>query len=121
MMLAMTDHVERNRREWNRWAENWVEPGRHNWSVTEMMWGTLEAPEKDLGLLGDVAGKHVLELGCGTAYFSSWLVRRGAHAIALDVSERQLETALFLQSEFGISFPLLRANAEQVPDPQREL
>ena len=34
--------------------------------------------ESELGVLGDVAGKDVVELGCGTAYFGAWLARRGA-------------------------------------------
>lgn len=29
-------------------------------------------------MLGDVRGLDVAEPGCGTAYFSAWLARRGA-------------------------------------------
>jgi SAM-dependent methyltransferase len=111
----MSEHLERNRREWNRWADNYVEPGRRNWSRSEVAWGELKARESDLKLLGDVAAKDVLELGCGTAYFSSWLARRGARPVGLDLSERQLETARLFQREFGLVFPLVQANAEQVP------
>ena len=111
----MDDHLARNRREWNRWAPDWVERGRRSWSQAEITWGSLEVVESDLGLLGDVAGKRVLELGCGTAYFSSWLARRGATVLGLDLSEHQLESALLLQREFKVSFPLIQANAEQVP------
>jgi hypothetical protein len=35
-------------------------------------------PEQQLGVLGDVRGLDVVELGCGTAYFCVWLARRGA-------------------------------------------
>jgi len=111
----MNEHLERNRCEWNRWADNWVEPGRRDWSRSEITWGILEAQESDLRLLDDVTAKDVLELGCGTAYFSSWLARRGARPVGLDLSERQLETARLLQREFGLVFPLVQANAEQVP------
>ena len=34
-------------------------------------------PESELGVLGDVDGMDVIELGCGTAYFAAWLARRG--------------------------------------------
>jgi len=111
----MSDHLVRNHREWNRWATDWVGPGRRDWSRAEITWGSLEIHESDLRLLGDVAGKDVLELGCGTAYFSSWLARRGAKVIGLDLSERQLATALSFRREFGIDFHLVQANAEQVP------
>jgi SAM-dependent methyltransferase len=44
-------------------------------------------------LLGDVHGLDVLELGCGTAYWSAWLQRRGARPIGLDLTPAQLATA----------------------------
>ena len=38
-------------------------------------------PESDVGMIpDDLAGKDVIELGCGTAYVSAWLARRGAQA-----------------------------------------
>jgi SAM-dependent methyltransferase len=49
-------------------------------------------PEEELGLLGDVRGLDVLELGCGTAYWSAWLQRRGARPIGLDLTSAQLAT-----------------------------
>ena len=47
--------------------------------------------ERELRLLGDVKGKRVLDLGCGSGQASIALARQGAHAIALDASARQLE------------------------------
>jgi SAM-dependent methyltransferase len=46
--------------------------------------------ERELRLLGDVKGKRVLDLGCGSGHASIALARQGAHAIALDASARQL-------------------------------
>ena len=37
-------------------------------------------------MLPDVAGNDVVELGCGTAYFSAWLARRGARPVGVDVT-----------------------------------
>jgi 2-polyprenyl-3-methyl-5-hydroxy-6-metoxy-1,4-benzoquinol methylase len=37
-------------------------------------------------VLGDVAGLDVVELGCGTAYFSAWLARAGARPVGVDVA-----------------------------------
>jgi ubiquinone/menaquinone biosynthesis C-methylase UbiE len=74
-------------------------------------------PESELNVLPDVAGKDVIELGCGTAYFSSWLARRGARPVGVDITPAQLETARRMQGETGIEFPLLEANAEAVPLP----
>ena len=68
-------------------------------------------------MLGDVDGLDVVELGCGTGYFSAWLARRGARPVGVDVTPAQLETARRLQAETGIEFPLVEASAEDVPLP----
>jgi len=65
----------------------------------------------------EVAGRDVIELGCGTAYWSAWLTRRGARVTGIDNSARQLETARELQREHGLVFPLLHGSAEAVPLP----
>ncbi len=71
--------------------------------------------ETDVRVLGAIDGLDVVELGCGTAYFSSWLVRHGAKPVGVDVTPAQLETARRFQQEMGIDFPLMEANAEAVP------
>ena len=74
-------------------------------------------PEQQLGVLGDVRGLDVAELGCGTAYFSAWLARRGARPTGVDVTPAQLESARRCQDRSGISFPLVEADAADVPLP----
>jgi SAM-dependent methyltransferase len=64
-----------------------------------------------------LAGRDAIELGCGTAYISAWLARRGARVVGIDNSEAQLATARRLQREHGLDFPLLHGNAESVPYP----
>jgi SAM-dependent methyltransferase len=73
------------------------------------------ATESQLDLLGDVSGLDVVELGCGTAYFSAWLARRGARVVGVDPTPAQLETARRMQRETGIEFPLVQAPGENVP------
>jgi SAM-dependent methyltransferase len=73
-------------------------------------------PESLLKLLPDeLAGKDVVELGCGTGSVSAWMARRGASPVGVDLSENQLATARALQGEFGLTFPLVQADAEAVP------
>ena len=100
------DHVAINRTNWNADAPNWVERGRRSWSADEPFWGTWGSPESEVGLLPDVDGLDAVELGCGTAYVSAWLARKGARAVAMDVSEEQLATARTFQEEFDLHFPL---------------
>jgi SAM-dependent methyltransferase len=66
-------------------------------------------------MLPDVAGKATLEVGCGTAYVSAWLARRGARPVGIDNSPRQLASARRFQAEFGLAFPLFLGIAELLP------
>jgi SAM-dependent methyltransferase len=96
---------------WNAWADEYQE--KHGRFLRGAAWGTWQIPEAELGLLGDVAGKDVLELGCGAARFSIALIACGARCVGVDYSERQLEHARAL----GADFPLVHAAAEDVPLP----
>jgi SAM-dependent methyltransferase len=110
------DYVEKNRAAWDRWALHYTATGRKAWSDKELRWGIWGIPESELGLLTTVPpGADIVELGCGTASVSSWLARAGFHPVAVDVSRIQLDVAARLQQEFGLSFPLIHANAEDVP------
>ena len=112
------DHVRRNREAWNAWAGDYVAAGEKNWASAEPTWGIWSAPEAGVGMLpADLAGKDTVELGCGTAYVSAWLARRGARPVGVDVTPAQLATARRCQDEFGINFPLVEASAENVPLP----
>ena len=114
MPSAGPDYLGRNRAAWDNAASDHAAPGRRSWAG-EPRWGVFGIPESEVGLLPEVAGKATLELGCGTAYVSSWLVRRGAHPVGVDLSPNQLATARRLQAEFELGFPLIRAAAESVP------
>jgi SAM-dependent methyltransferase len=111
----MSDHVLSNRARWDADAPNWVEGGHESWAYSEPAWGIWQVPESQLHVLPDVRGLDTIELGCGTGYISSWLARRGARAVGLDNSREQLNTARRFQREFGVEFPLVHADAENVP------
>lgn len=109
-------HVERNRTVWTEFAPDFAEWAPRAWAG-EFEWGVWHVPESELGALPDVAGMDTIELGCGTAYISAWLARRGARPVGIDITPAQLETARRMQGEFGLDFPLLEASAEDVPLP----
>jgi hypothetical protein len=64
----VTDHVELNRAVWDRRSVEYAEGGRRGWSETELTWGIWGLPEREVRALPEVAGRDVVELGCGTAY-----------------------------------------------------
>jgi SAM-dependent methyltransferase len=119
-MTDLPEHVRRNREVWDRWAHTYVAPGERNWAQSLPTWGIWDVPEADVRMLpDDLAGKDAIELGCGTAYVSAWLARKGARPVGIDNSAAQLETARRLQREHGLEFPLLHGNAESVPYPDQ--
>jgi SAM-dependent methyltransferase len=116
MASSESDYVAENRGLWTQSnAEYTNAQADRVWLRDEITWGMFGVPEHEVGILGDVEGLDVIDLGCGTGYFSAWLARRGARPVGVDVTPAQLETARRLQGETGISFPLIEASAEEVP------
>ena len=117
-MSDVPDYVARNRDAWTQTnAEYTDEHANRSWRAETITWGMFGVAEADVGVLGEVDGLDVVELGCGTAYFSAWFARRGARPVGVDVTPAQLETARRMQAATGIEFPLVEANAEDVPLP----
>ncbi|EGR0771692.1 malonyl-[acyl-carrier protein] O-methyltransferase BioC [Vibrio cholerae] len=58
-------------------------------------------------------GLQVLDLGCGTGYFSALLRERGAQVVCADISHAMLEQARQRCGDEGMSYQL--ADAEQLP------
>ena len=54
--------------------------------------------------LGDVSGKEVLDLGCGTGRHSIWLATQGAVVTAVDFSEGMLQQAQMKPGAEKVSF-----------------
>lgn len=116
-MSDLPEHVRRNRALWDDWAQQYAAAGEAAWAAETPTWGIWSVPEAQVGMLpADLVGKDAIELGCGTAYVSAWLARRGARVVGIDNSEVQLATARRLQQQYGLDFPLLHgtANALQV-------
>jgi SAM-dependent methyltransferase len=119
-MSERSDHVRRNRAVWDVWATDYSEPGRRSWEQQEPWWGQWHVPESQLHLFPEsVDGLDTIELGCGTAYVSAWLARRGARCVGIDNSLAQLSTARRLQTEHDQLFPLIQASAEETPFPDQ--
>ena len=108
------DYLGQNRTAWDAEAPSYVASAERAWAA-EPSWGIWGVAEAELNLLPRVAGKRVLEAGCGTAYVSAWLARRGADAVGLDNSAAQLATAQRMQRKHDLSFPLIQGFAEGLP------
>lgn len=116
VVTGTDDHVQRNRAAWDEWAAGYADAGLRSWAADEPTWGIWGVPDAQAGVLPSALdGLDSIELGCGTAYVSAWLARRGARPVGLDNSPAQLKTARALQDRFGLRFPVLVADAERVP------
>jgi SAM-dependent methyltransferase len=116
--MSEPEHVRRNRAQWDRWAAGYERRGGQQWAAAEPSWGVWNVPESDVRMLDcELDGLDAIELGCGTAYVSAWLARRGARPVAIDLSPAQLDTARRLQREHGVAFELVLGDAERVPYP----
>jgi SAM-dependent methyltransferase len=114
--MSSSDYIQRNVESWTRAnAEYTDRRARDHWASPEITYGIFGIRESEVGVLGDVDGLDVVELGCGTAYFSAWLARRGARPVGIDPTPAQLETARRMQAETGLEFPLIEGVAEEVP------
>ena len=116
--LLLSEHARKNRAMWEASSDSYEQ--RHAASLSgqrAMAWGLWRIPEAELHILGDVAHKDVLELGCGAARWSIALAGLGARPVGLDLSSQQLQHARRLMDEAGIDFPLIEASAEEVPLP----
>jgi SAM-dependent methyltransferase len=109
-------YVQQNVAHWTRVNADYTDKSAAEaWAKDEITWGVFGATESELNLLGDVRDLDIIELGCGTAYFSAWLAKRGARVVGVDPTPAQLETARRMQKETGIEFPLVQAIGEDVP------
>ncbi|MFV2110804.1 class I SAM-dependent methyltransferase [Micromonospora sp. LOL_025] len=104
-----------NRRWWDADADDYqAEHGRFLGDL-DFVWCPEGVREADVRLLGDLAGRRVLELGCGAAAAARWLATQGARPVALDLSAGMLRHAALAAGRTGVRVPLVQADALALP------
>lgn len=106
-----------NRNYWDRTAAEYQAEHGTFLGDAEFVWGPEGLREADAGLLGPVAGRRILEIGCGAAQCGRWLVRQGAEVIGLDLSGAQLRHSRTLDARTGTPVPVVQADATDLPFP----
>lgn len=104
-----------NRRWWDAAAPAYLAEHGTDLGDADFLWCPEGLREADAGLLGEVAGRRVVEIGCGSAPCARWLAREGADVVALDLSGGMLARAAELNRATGIAVPLLQADAGRLP------
>jgi SAM-dependent methyltransferase len=113
------DSIAANVAEWTQTNEEHTDANAERaWAHPGLLWGVFAIPEAEIRALPEsFDGLDVVELGCGTAYFGSWLARRGARVTGVDPTPAQLATARRMIEQTGIELELVEAPGEAVPLP----
>jgi SAM-dependent methyltransferase len=112
---GQAESARANRLWWDAAAPAYLAEHGSDLGDADFLWCPEGLREADAQLLGDVRGRRVLEIGCGSAPCSRWLARQGADVVALDVSGGMLARAAELNRVTGIAVPLLQADAGALP------
>jgi len=104
--------VELNRRGWDTISLSYQASTRI--STDDVHYGPLAPGEQELGLLGDVAGKRIVEIGCGGGQNSIALTQWGAICVGVDPSPVQLDHARRLALDHGVDVPFVAGVAEDL-------
>jgi ubiquinone/menaquinone biosynthesis C-methylase UbiE len=99
----MTDDT--STRSWNGIADDWVVHADSNDYRNHYLMPRM------LAMLGQVAGKAILDVGCGEGGYARELGRRGAHVTAIDGSARLIEVARQRAHAEGVFVRFVHANA----------
>lgn len=109
------ESVAANSAWWDADADDYHREHGEFLGVSDFRWCPEGLREADARLLGELAGRRVLEVGCGSAPCARWLVSEGASAVGLDLSAAMLRYATAANAATGIGVPLVRGNAERLP------
>jgi SAM-dependent methyltransferase len=81
----------------------------------DLLWGPEGLRESSAGLLGPVAGRRVLEVGCGAAAGARWVAAQSAWAVGVDLSAGMLRHARLGAAATGVRVPLVQCDAMALP------
>lgn len=105
-----------NRGWWDTEAEDYYVEHGDFLGDEQLTWGPEGWTEDDLGLLGELTGRDVLEIGAGAAQGSRYAARHGARVVATDLSGGMLRRAQRIDRRLGApAVPLAQCDAAQLP------
>jgi SAM-dependent methyltransferase len=104
-----------SRRWWDADADSYQAEHGPFLGDADLVWCPEGLREATVGLLGAVGGRRIVEVGCGAAAGSRWLVTQGAEVVGLDLSAGMLRHASRLNDKTGIRVSLIQANATYLP------
>ena len=113
--LDATGSLVGARRGWDAYADAYQAEHGEALGDAELQWCPEGLREADVGWLGDVAGRVVLEVGCGAAQGSRWVAAQGGRPVGVDLSGAQLRHARALDGRLGTTTSVVQAGATALP------
>jgi SAM-dependent methyltransferase len=113
--VTETEARRANRGWWDGDADSYQAEHGAFLGEVDLVWCPEGLREADAHLLGEVAGRRVLEVGCGAASAARWLATQGADVVAMDLSAGMLRHAVAGAEASGVRVPLLQADGLALP------
>jgi SAM-dependent methyltransferase len=109
--------IHANRTWWDANADEYQADHGDFLGNSRFIWCPEGLDEAEARLLGtDLRGKRVLEIGCGAAQCSRWLIGQGADAVGMDLSWGQLAHSAKIDDDLGSDrVPLVQGDATRLP------
>ncbi|MBM9460547.1 class I SAM-dependent methyltransferase [Nocardioides sp. zg-536] len=104
-----------NGADWDRYADEYQATHGEFLGDAGFLWGPEGLTEAEAGVLGDVAGRDVLEVGSGAGQCSRWVRSQGGRSFGLDLSYRQLQHSRRIDEMTGIVVPSVLGTATHLP------
>ena len=101
--------------DWDRYADEYQSTHGEFLGDIGFVWGPEGLTEAELGILGELDGKDVLEVGSGAGQCSRWVRTQGGRAFGLDLSHRQLQHSRRIDDETGVAVPSVLGTATALP------
>ncbi len=101
--------------DWDRYADEYQAPHGEFLGDIGFVWGPEGLTEAEAGVLGDLRGRRVLEVGSGAGQCSRWVATQGGTPVGLDLSWRQLQHSRRLDEETGVPVPSVLGTATALP------
>ncbi|MBC9732024.1 class I SAM-dependent methyltransferase [Nocardioides marmotae] len=113
--VSEAESRQANGPDWDRYADEYQATHGEFLGDVGFVWGPEGFTEAEAGILGEVEGRDVLEVGSGAGQCSRWVRARGGRAIGLDLSLRQLQHSRRIDEATGVVVPSVRATATALP------
>ena len=101
--------------DWDRYADEYQATHGEFLGDVGFVWGPEGLTEAEAGVLGDLKGRDVLEVGSGAGQCSRWVRSQGGRALGLDLSLRQLQHARRIDESSGVAVPSVLGTATALP------